>query len=54
MVDDARFRVLTLINTYLTAANVTKDDGVIQASAATAFSDPQYPLNKVFWGNKSL
>lgn len=44
MVTDARSNTKTWIDTYWTAANVTKDDGSTLASTACMYADPNYPL----------
>lgn len=45
---DPRNRIKTVIDTYLTAVNIKKDDGTTNASTATMFSDVSYPITRLF------
>jgi hypothetical protein len=45
---DPRNRQKILIDTYLTAANVKKDDGTTNASTATCFDGATYPIPRLF------
>lgn len=54
MVEDVRYRVKTLIEAYDVPANITLDDDATAATYIVAYSDPQYPLKDVFWGNKNV
>jgi len=49
MVEDARYRTKVYLDTYLTAANILKDDGTSQASFAVIFANPPYPILKEFY-----
>lgn len=48
MPEDARYRTKVYLETYLLNANLTKDDGTTQVTFIVAFSDPDYPLIRVF------
>lgn len=48
MVDDARYRTKVWLDTYLSNANLTKDDDSTQVTFITAFGYPDYPLLRVF------
>lgn len=54
MVDDSRYRQKVYLDTYLSAAAITKDDAATSASYITAFSDPQYPLKNVLFSPKNV
>jgi len=45
---DPRNRIKTVIDTYLVAANITKDDGVTNATTVTCFDGATYPIYRVF------
>lgn len=45
---DPRSKIKNVIDTYLTAANIKKDDGVTNASTATMFGDVSYPITRLF------
>jgi hypothetical protein len=45
---DPRNRIKVLIDTYLTATNIKKDDGTTNASTATCFDGATYPLTRIF------
>lgn len=45
---DPRNRQKVLIDTYLTAANIKKDDGATNASTLTCFDGATYPITRVF------
>jgi len=46
--EDARYRTRVLLNTYLTASNLTQDDDSTLAKYITVFGKPDYPLTRVF------
>jgi hypothetical protein len=48
MVDDARDRTKVYLDSYLTAANLTKDDGSTLANFIVCFGSPDYPMERVF------
>ena len=48
MVDEARKRTKVFLDTYLTALNMKKDDGITVALFITAYGLPDYPLSRVF------
>ena len=50
MAEDPRHRTLEYYNTYLTAANILKPDGVTPLSFHVQFSTPNYPLKWLFYG----
>lgn len=52
MAQDPRYRTRVFLNTYLLGANLLKADSVTQAAFITAFSDPPYPMKKVFYAPK--
>jgi hypothetical protein len=52
-VQDARQRTKTYLDTYLTAGNLLKDDAVTEVSYITAFGDPTYPFEMVFYEPKN-
>ncbi len=45
---DARYRQKLYLETYLVAADITKDDGVTQASYTLCFAKPNYQISQVF------
>lgn len=45
---DPRNRIKTVIDTYLTAANIKKDDGATNASTITCFDGASYPISRLF------
>jgi hypothetical protein len=49
MADTAQKRTKVWIDTYWTAANVTKDDGTTPASIIDAYDWPDYPMTRVFY-----
>lgn len=53
MVQDARQRTKVYLDTYLTAANITKDDGSSLASFAVIFANKYYPLLEEFYASSS-
>ncbi len=54
MVEDARYRTLYFINYYDVPANITKNDGVTQASYIVQFANAPYPLERVFYAPKNI
>ena len=48
MVNDARTQTKTFIDTYYTAANVTKDDDSTAVNVIVCFGNPEYPITRVF------
>ena len=48
MVDDPRYRTKVWLETWLTPANLTKDDGVTQVTFIVCFGMPDYPIERVF------
>ncbi|MFA5365194.1 MAG: hypothetical protein WC325_08455 [Candidatus Bathyarchaeia archaeon] len=46
--DDPRYRIKVWLDTYLLAANLTKNDGATECSFITCFSGADYPLTTVF------
>jgi hypothetical protein len=53
LVEDARKRTKTWLDTYLRNASILKDNGTTQASYISAFGDPPYPYNRVFYEPKN-
>ena len=53
MVEDARYRTKVFCDTYLTAANILKDDAASQAAFAVIFKDPPYPILKEFYADST-
>ena len=51
---DPRYRTKVFLDTYLTAANMLKDDAVTQLSTMTAYDDPHYPYERVFYVPKNV
>ena len=51
---DPRDRIKTVIDTYLTAANIKKDDGSTNASTHTLFNGATYPVTRLFISDKTL
>jgi hypothetical protein len=51
---DPRSRLKTLIDTYVTDANILKDDGVTQAAWACLFANPPYPIALEFRGTSLM
>jgi len=50
MSTDPRYRTKLYLDTYLTAANITKDDDATEAPVITQFERPPYPLKFIyFW-----
>lgn len=47
-ITDVRYRQKDFLNTYLSAADITKDDGVTLAPYLLSFSKPDYPITMVF------
>jgi hypothetical protein len=45
---DPRNRIKVLVDTYLAAANIKKDDGVTNALTLTCFDSATYPLTRLF------
>jgi hypothetical protein len=45
---DARYNTKAWITTYLTAANIKKDDGSTNCTCIVAYGYPDYPLERVF------
>jgi hypothetical protein len=45
---DPRNRIKTVIDTYLTANNIKKDDGTTNATTHTCFDGATYPLTRIF------
>jgi hypothetical protein len=54
LADDPRYRTKLWLDTYLSNANLLKDDGVAQAAFITAYADPPYPMKKVFNDPKNV
>lgn len=48
MVQDARQRTKTYLDTYLSDSNLTKDDGTSKASYIVAFGMPDYSIIRIF------
>jgi hypothetical protein len=48
MVDTAQKRTKIWIDTYWTATDVLKDNGIIEAATISAYDWPDYPLARVF------
>lgn len=53
-VGDPRYRKRVWLATYLSAANLTKDDGGTLSSYITQFAYPDYPMTRLFKGTKNL
>ena len=53
MVEDARYRTKVFCDTYLTAANILKDDATSQAAFAVIFKKPPYPMIKEYYASSS-
>jgi len=49
MVSDARELTKDYLDSYLTAANILKDDATSQAAFAVIFTNPPYPILKEFY-----
>jgi len=45
---DPRSRTKTYLDTYLTPANLTDDDGLMLLKFIVCFADPDYPIARVF------
>ena len=54
MVEDARQRQKTWLDTYITDSNLTKDDDTTEVSWISCFEEPQYSLERVFYGTKNV
>ena len=54
MVNDARTQTKTYLTTYLTNANLTKDDDSTQVTFIVVFEGADYPLSLVFFGSKNV
>ena len=57
MVYDARYNTkvyLTDVTKGIQSANILKDDGVTEATWIVSYSDPEYPLERVFFGTKNV
>lgn len=54
MADDARYRTKVFIDTYITDGNITKDDDTTEASWISQFSNPPYPMKRVFFSPKNV
>ena len=54
MAYDARERTITWITTYDTPANITKDDDVTEASYILQYSNPPYPLSRIYFDPKNV
>lgn len=50
---DPRSRMMTYLTSYLSVADITKDDGVTQASGWTGYSGVKSPLGLYFFGTKN-
>jgi len=48
MVEDSRYRTKVWLETWLTPANLTKDDGVTQVTFIVCFGMPDYPIERIF------
>jgi len=48
MAQDARYRTKVYLDTYLDNANLTKDNGETQVTFITCFSNPPYPIFRLF------
>ena len=48
MVNPARTQTKTFLDTYLVAANMTKDDDSTALEIIVCFGKPEYPLSRVF------
>jgi len=53
MAEDARYRTKVFCDTYLTAANILKDDAASQAAFAVIFKEPPYPILKEFYADST-
>jgi hypothetical protein len=53
MVDDPRYRTKVFLDTYLVGANMLKDDSATQMAFITTYSDPDYPMDHVFYDPKN-
>lgn len=45
---DPRLKIKSVIDTYLTASNIKKDDGATNAATAAMFGDVSYPVTRLF------
>jgi hypothetical protein len=54
MAQDPRYRTKLWLDTYLSNANLLKDDGTTQVTFITAFQDPPYPMERVFFLSKDV
>ena len=54
MVDDARDRTKVFIDTYVTDANITKDDDTSEASWTCMYAHPNYPLTRLYYNPKNV
>ena len=53
-IGDPRYRTKVWLDTYLTGANLLKNNGSTQASSITQFSDPPYSIPRIFYGGKDV
>jgi hypothetical protein len=51
---DPRYRTKVYLDTYLTAANMLKDDDATQLSTITQFTDPHVPYERIFYDPKNV
>ena len=54
MVDDARSRTKTYLNSYLSNANLLKDDAATQVSFIIQYTYQSYPFKRVFYSPKNV